>query len=104
MPRSGRRFPASRRIIESSESGDSEPDQPHKPVRKSPAKRPLTEDVIELTSSSEDEVAPALPNPTPTSCEKASQDKLPSYVSQEDDGAIVVLYAQVLVSDLDILN
>lgn len=96
-PRSGRRFPAVRRIVESSESehSESESESPVMPVKKQPAKKLPADEVIELTSSSEDEQEPEPPKQMRTSHKKASQDKLPSYLTQEDGGAILILYVGI---------
>ncbi|KAJ3576265.1 hypothetical protein NP233_g517 [Leucocoprinus birnbaumii] len=89
--RNGRRFPAARRIIESSESESSEPESPVKAVaKKQTLRKLLTDDIIELTSSSEDEAKTSGVQPTRTSHEKAWQETFPSYVSQEDNGAILI--------------
>ncbi|KXN87546.1 HMG box-containing protein C19G7.04 [Leucoagaricus sp. SymC.cos] len=92
-PQNGRRSAPSRGIIESSESEseDNELDSPLKASQKSFTRKPLDEDVIELTSSSEDEAkAPRRQHPAQTSHERALQEKLPPYLTQEDDGAILI--------------
>jgi hypothetical protein len=57
-------------------------------------KKPLVVDVIELTSSSDEETPPLVPKMIGRSKEKGPQGQLPSYMSLEDDGAILVLYVE----------
>lgn len=89
----GRRFPMVRRIIESSESEDVEASTPVKIAPKSLTRKILSEDFIELTSSSEDEVSRS----TPT-VEHTSQAKFPSFVTEAEDGAVLILCAVVFLS------
>lgn len=80
-----------RRIIESSESEeDSGPQTQLKYAAKQSAKKHLTEEIIELTSSS-DERGRFTPQQLRTSPEKASQENFPPYLTQKDDGAILIL-------------
>ncbi|KAF5355958.1 hypothetical protein D9756_003990 [Leucocoprinus leucothites] len=89
MSKSSRRLPAARRIIEDSESEVSEPESPVKIAKKQTVQKLLTDDIIELTSSSEDDSRPIF-QPTGSSHEKPSQEMCPSYLIPQDDGAILI--------------
>jgi len=81
----------SRRIIESSESEeDSGPQSQLKYAAKQSTKKHLTGEIIELTSSS-DEHGRSIPKQLRTNPEKASQENFPPYLTQKDDGAILIL-------------
>ncbi|EKM83652.1 hypothetical protein AGABI1DRAFT_123986 [Agaricus bisporus var. burnettii JB137-S8] len=80
------RLPFSRRPVESS---DSEVPPVRKGVKKT--KKPLVVDVIELTSSSDEEIPTHSSKLVGSSQEHGSQRHLlPSYLSQEDGGAVLV--------------
>jgi hypothetical protein len=88
-PRNRARLPLSRRLVESS---DSEESRPGRGARK--VKKPLVADVIELTSSSDEETPPLMSKKIGRNQEKRSQVPLSSYLSQEDDGAVLILYVE----------
>lgn len=80
-----------RRVIESSESErDSGPRTQLKYAAKQSTKKHLTGEIIELTSSS-DEHGCSTPQRPRTSHEKALQENFPPYLTQKDDGAILIL-------------
>jgi len=79
-----------RRIIESSSEEDSGPQSQLKYAAKQSAKKHLTGEIIELTSSS-DERGRFISQRPRTSPEKASQENFSPYLTQKDDGAILIL-------------
>ena len=79
-----------RRIIESSSEEDSGPQSQLKYAAKQSAKKHLAGEIIELTSSS-DERGRFISQRPRTSPEKASQENFPPYLTQKDDGAILIL-------------
>lgn len=90
IPNAGKHLAVARRIIESSESEeDSEPKLPLKYATKHSTKKRLTDDIIELTSSSEG-CGQAMPQRSRTNSKKASRENFPPYLTQEDDGAILI--------------
>lgn len=84
--------------MESPESEGSERDSPTKPAPTPTAERLLAGDIIELTSSSEDEAVPPALLPTQKGRQKVLQEKFPSYISQEDDGAILKLFVPLSIA------
>ena len=97
IPNAEKHLAVARRIIESSESEeDSEPKLPLKYATKHSTKKRLTDDIIELTSSSEG-CGQAMPQRSRTNSKKASRENFPPYLTQEDDGAILILYVTALL-------
>jgi len=97
VPNEGKHLAVARRIIESSESEeDSEPKLPLKYATKHSTEKRLTDEIIELTSSSEG-CGQAMPQRSRTNSKKASRENFPPYLTQEDDGAILILYVTALL-------